>query len=177
MLFDFLLLMCVCRQNVVFAIEKKNGGRKYAGGRNESSVNDVGIIISRQLPIRTHDFLYPSNWLDILKCIVYFSSFWVTLSVVLITGTNNVSAFSLGYLISSFWFCYVGTNFYMKPIRNILKCWNALIAFNVFVMITKTILNMRLIVDDTFVSHHFVASVHRFLREVRKIVHVIQSKQ
>lgn len=170
LLFDFMLLMCVCRQQNVFNIEQKCGGRKYSGGRNESSVKDVCIIISGQLPIRTHDFLYPTNWLDILKCIVYFSSYWVTLSVVLVTGTNNISTFSLGYLISSFLFCYIGTNFYMKPIQSILKWWNTLMAFNIFVIITKSILNLRLIVDGTFLSHHTVATVHNLLNTVCNLI-------
>lgn len=170
LLLDFLLLMCMCRQRNVFTIEMKNGGKKYPGGRNQSSVNDVGIIISGQLPIRTHDFLYPTNWLDILKVIVYFSSFWVTLSIVLITGTNNVNAFSLGYLISSFFFCYIGTNFYMKPIRSIVNWWNMLILFNIFVIFTKSILNLRSIADGTFLSNDIVASVHHFLSEVSCIL-------
>lgn len=166
LLLDFLLLICVCRQQNVFRIEQKYGGRRYPGGRNESSVKDVFIIMSGQLPIRTHDFLYPTNWLDILKSIVYFSSFWVTLSVVLLTGTNNVSAFSLGYLISSFLFCYIGTNFYMKPIRSILQWWNTLIAFNVFVIITKSILNLRLMLSGTFTGQQMVVTLHSFLNEV-----------
>lgn len=167
LLLDFILLMCVCRQRYVFGIEKKYGGKKYPGGRNESSVKDIGIIISGQLPIRTHDFLYPTNWLDIIKCIVYFSSFWVTLSVVLLTGTNNVSAFSLGYLISSFLFCYIGTNFYMKSIDSILRWWSMLIAYNVFVIIIKSILNLRLIVGGAFATHQALAALHTFLSEVR----------
>lgn len=161
--------MCVCRQRIVFGIENKYGGRKYAGGRNESSVKDVNVIISGQLPIRTHDFLYPTNWLDILKCIVYFSSFWVTLSVVLLTGTNNVSAFSLGYLISSFLFCYIGSNFYMKPIHSILQWWHSLIAFNIFVIITKSILNMRCLISEHSISHQFGATVHKFLSAVSEV--------
>lgn len=169
LLLDFLLLMCVCRQRIVFGIENKYGGRKYAGGRNESSVKDVNVIISGQLPIRTHDFLYPTNWLDILKCIVYFSSFWVTLSVVLLTGTNNVSAFSLGYLISSFLFCYIGSNFYMKPIHSILQWWHSLIAFNIFVIITKSILNMRCLISEHSISHQFGATVHKFLSAVSEV--------
>lgn len=166
LLFDFLLLMCICRQQNVFKIEQKYGSRKYPGGCNKSSVGDVGIIISGQLPTRTHDFLYPTNWLDVLKCIVYFSSFWVTLSVVLLTGTNNISAYSLGYLISSFLFCYIGTNFYMKPIQTILRWWNVLITFNVLVILTKSVMNLRLIINGTFLSHQMVVSVHEFLNEV-----------
>lgn len=158
--------MCVCRQENVFTIEKKNGGKKYPGGRNQSSVSDVGIIIAGQLPIRTHDFLYPTNWLDILKCIVYFSSFWVTLSIVLLTGTNNVNAFSLGYLISSFLFCYIGSNFYMKPIRAIVRWWNLLILFNIFVILSKSILNFWPMISTRFLSNHIWATVHHFLSGV-----------
>lgn len=166
LLCDFLLFMCVCRQQSVFCIEKKNGSRKYPGGRNASSVDEINRMICGQLPIRTHDFLYPTNWLDILKCVVYYSSFWVTLTIVLLTGTNNISAFSLGYLVSSFLFCYTGTNFYMKPIQTILQSWNKLIAFNVLVIVVKSMINLRLIIDGTFLSHQMVASMHEFLNEV-----------
>lgn len=165
LLLDFLLLMCICCQRNVFAIENKYGGKKYPGGRNESSVKDIDVIILGQIPIRTHDFLYPTNWLDILKCVVYFSSFWVTISAVLFTGTNNVSAFSLVYLASSFLFCYIGTNFYMKPIRSILRWWTALITFNIIVIIIKSILNLRLIISSTFLSHQLMISLHTFLSE------------
>ncbi|XP_055298732.1 piezo-type mechanosensitive ion channel component-like isoform X4 [Sitodiplosis mosellana] len=175
LLCDFLLLMCICRQQNVFRIERKNGSRKYPGGSNESSVDDVGNIIAGQLPIKTHDFLYPTNWLDILKCVLYFSSFWVTLSVVLLTGTNNISVFSLGYLVSSFLFCYIGTNFYMKPIRTILRWWNTLIVFNVFVIIVKSVINLRLIIDGTFLSHQMVASVHEFLNEEKQSIKPLDS--
>lgn len=161
--------MLACRQRHEFRIEEKYGGKKYAGGRNDSTVADIAIIISGQLPIRTHDFLYPRNWLDILKCIVYYSSFWVTLSIVLLAGCHNttrVSAFSLGYLMSSFLLCYIGTNFYKKPIRSILRWWNLLIAFNVLVIAIKSILNMRLIVKGALSAHQMLASVHTFLSEV-----------
>lgn len=166
LLLDFILLILVCRQRFVFRVEQKYGGKKYPGGRNESAVKDIAIIISGQLPIRTNDFLYPRNWLDILKCIVYYSSFWVTLSIVLLTGTMNVSAFSLGYLMSSFLLCYIGTNFYKKPIHSILRWWNLLIAFNVFVIIIKSVLNMRLIVGGGFATQQLLASIHTFLSEV-----------
>lgn len=168
LLCDFLLFMCICRQQSVFHIEKKNGNRKYPGGHNESSIDEINSMIFGQLPIRTHDFLYPSNWLDILKCFVYFSSFWATLTIVLLTGTNNISAFSLGYLVSSFLFCYIGTNFYMKPIQTILRWWNSLIAFNVLVILIKSVINLRLIVDGTFLSHQVFALVHEFLNEVNE---------
>lgn len=158
--------MCACRQRNVFQIEKRNGGRKYPGGRNESSVRDIAIVISGQLPIRTHDFLYPTNWLDILKCIVYFSSFWVTLSIVLLTGTNDVSAFSLGYLISSFLLCYIGTNFYQKPIYSILRWWNCLITYNLFVILAKSAMNMRLIIGDFYSTQQLLSAIHTFLSEV-----------
>lgn len=166
LLLDFILLILVCRQRHVFRVEQKFGGKKYPGGRNESAVKDIAIIISGQLPIRTHDFLYPRNWLDILKCIVYYSSFWVTLSIVLLTGTMNVSAFSLGYLMTSFLLCYIGTNFYKKPIQSLLRWWNCLIAFNVFVIVIKSALNMRLIVGADFSTYQWLASIHKFLSEV-----------
>lgn len=166
LLFDFILLMCICRQQNAFRIEKKHKGKKYPGGYNESSVDDIGTIISGQLPIRTHDFVYPTNWIDVLKCALYFSSYWVTLSVVLLTGTHNISAISLPYLFASFLFSYIGNNFYMKSIRTILKWWDFLIQFNVIVIVFKTIMNLRLVSDGDFLSHQIVEIVHEFLNEV-----------
>lgn len=182
LLFDFLLLMCAARQNSVFNIEEKYGGKKYAGGHNESTVRDVSVIISNQLPIRTHDFLYPTNWIDIIKCIVYYSSFWVTLAVVLLTGTIKINVYSLGYLMASFLFCYIGTNFYMKPIRSIIEWWNALIAYNVFVILSKTLYNVWVIfhekqheMSETVDNDEMVTSVHSLLNESEtKFIHLEQ---
>ncbi|XP_031619192.1 piezo-type mechanosensitive ion channel component-like isoform X2 [Contarinia nasturtii] len=181
LLLDFLLLMCICRQQNVFRIEEKYSGGIYKGGRNQSTVLDVSVIISNQLPIRTHDYLYPTNWIDVVKCVVYLSSFWITLTVVLLTGTIKINLYSLGYLIASFVFCYIGTNFYMKPIRSIISWWDLLIAYNVFVIVTKSIYNVWVIFHEknrkisSPNNDDMVTSVHSLLNENESsIVHLDQ---
>lgn len=144
LLCDFLVLLCTTCQSNVFNIEQHHKEKDYPGGSNRPIEEEINLMCSGQLPTKTYDFVYPRNWFDITKCIVYFDFFWITLAVVLLTGTHNVSVFSLGYLISSFLFSYFGANFYMKPIYIILRWWRCLIGFNLLVIFAKTVLNLRL---------------------------------
>uniref|UniRef100_A0A336KKQ0 CSON012824 protein n=1 Tax=Culicoides sonorensis TaxID=179676 RepID=A0A336KKQ0_CULSO len=59
-----------------------------------------------------------------------------------IAGTNRVNLFSIGYLVGSFTFLWQGTDFYLRPIRLILKWWNMLIGYTVFVISLKAMLQI-----------------------------------
>lgn len=95
------------------------------------------------MPIQTHDFVtFTRNWLDIIKCAVFLGCFWITLAIVFLAGTNRVNIFSLGYLIGSFIFLWQGADFYLRPIRTILRWWGYLIAYNIFIITTKAFLQI-----------------------------------
>lgn len=140
---DFLLLMCTCRQLLVFRIEKQYENSEFMGGSNKSVVDDINKLGSGEVPIQTHDFVsIQKTWLDIVKCIVFLGCFWITLAIVFLAGTNHVNIFSIGYLIGSFIFLWQGADFYLRPIHVILRWWKYLVAYNVFVITMKIVLHL-----------------------------------
>lgn len=143
MLLDFVLLMCTCRQMLVFRIERQYEDLDFIGGSNKSVVEDINNLGSSEVPVPTHDFVtFTRNWLDIIKCAVFLGFFWFTLAVVFLAGTNRVNIFSIGYLIGSFIFLWQGAEFYLRPIHTILRWWGYLIGYNIFVITTKTVLHL-----------------------------------
>lgn len=143
-LFDFILLMFISRQKIVFQIEKRHNENKseFPGGSNNSIIGDI----SRRgfaIPNPTPDFTsLTRNWLDIIKKGSLLGFFWFTLAIVFLAGTNRVNLFSLGYLIGSFIFLWQGSDFYLKPARDIIRSWSFLLGYNVFVITFKTILQI-----------------------------------
>lgn len=140
---DFLLLMCTCRQMLVFRIEKQYENSEFPGGSNKSVVDEINKLGSGEVPIETDDFVsIQKNWLDILKCIVFLGCFWVTLAIVFLAGSSHPNIYSIGYLIGSFVFLWQGGEFYLRPIYTILRWWKFLVAYNVLVITVKAFLHL-----------------------------------
>lgn len=131
----------ITRQRLVFFIEasseKVNDESDYPGGHNYSVftdmekphfVNPIGDYVSQ-----TH------TWLDVIKRGIMSSLLWICLSIMFLAGTNRTNLFSLGYLVGAFMFLWQGSDFYLRPIRTILKWWNVLIGYNISVIILKTV--------------------------------------
>ncbi|XP_018574920.1 piezo-type mechanosensitive ion channel component isoform X3 [Anoplophora glabripennis] len=133
---DFILLLIVSRQWVVFRIERRYAGKNYAGGSNESIIHhaeEKGFV--NPVP----DFItYVRSYLDIFKKGILLSFLWITLAIVFLAGTNRVNIFSIGYLIGAFVFLWHGSDFYLRPIRSILRQWQWLLGYNVTVIFLKT---------------------------------------
>ncbi|XP_058821886.1 piezo-type mechanosensitive ion channel component-like isoform X2 [Topomyia yanbarensis] len=145
MVADFLLLMFLCRQTLVFRIEARYSScpNDFGGGSNKSVLDDIDSLGTVPFTNPTPDFIAKvRNWLDVVKRGAFLVFFWFTLAIVFLTGSSRVTLFSIGYLIGSFTFLWQGTDFYLRPIRTILKSWNMLIGYNVFVITTKTLLQM-----------------------------------
>lgn len=143
MLLDFLVLMCTCRQMLVFRIEKQYEDIEFVGGSNKSVIDNINNLGSNEMSIPTHDFVtFTRNWLDIIKCAIFLGFFWFTLAVVFLAGTNRVNIFSIGYLIGSFIFLWQGAEFYLRPIQVILRWWGYLIGYNIIVITTKVFLHL-----------------------------------
>uniref|UniRef100_A0A336MKE4 CSON001936 protein n=1 Tax=Culicoides sonorensis TaxID=179676 RepID=A0A336MKE4_CULSO len=145
LLSDFILLLVVCRQLIVFRIEDKykDNANEYSGGSNQSVVKDIDELGQVPFTNPTPDFVEKiRNWLDISKRILFLVFFWITLAIVFLAGTNRVNLFSIGYLVGSFTFLWQGTDFYLRPIRLILKWWNMLIGYTVFVISLKAMLQI-----------------------------------
>lgn len=145
LLLDFLLLLLMCRQLIVFRIEARyeNSVVSYPGGSNKSVLNDIDQLGTVPFNNPTHDFIDKiRNYLDILKRCVFVLFFWAALAIVFLTGTSRVNILSIGYIIGSFIFLWQGTDFYLRPIYVIIKWWNYLIAYNVSVVVIKSLIQL-----------------------------------
>ncbi|XP_043598036.1 piezo-type mechanosensitive ion channel component isoform X4 [Bombus pyrosoma] len=137
---DFILLMMIVRQSLVFQIEERSTAtnREFPAGHNYS------VYENMEKP----NFINPVKdyvshihcWLDIIKRGVLISLMWVTLSIMFLAGTERTNLFSLGYLIGAFVFLWQGSDFYLRPVKTILKWWNLLIGYNVVVIFSKALL-------------------------------------
>ncbi|XP_048267508.1 piezo-type mechanosensitive ion channel component isoform X4 [Bombus terrestris] len=137
---DFILLMMVVRQSLVFQIEERSTAtnREFPAGHNYS------VYENMEKP----NFINPVKdyvshihcWLDIIKRGVLISLMWITLSIMFLAGTERTNLFSLGYLIGAFVFLWQGSDFYLRPVKTILKWWNLLIGYNVVVIFSKALL-------------------------------------
>ncbi|KAK9510545.1 hypothetical protein O3M35_005299 [Rhynocoris fuscipes] len=140
LLCDFIVLLLVCRQGVVFRTENRHRNFEYPGGTNKSILHHFE---EQNFINPTPDFIsFTRSWLDVIKRIVLSGFIWVTLAIVFLAGTNRVNIFSLGYLIGAFIFLWQGNDFYLRPIRSILKWWNFLIGYNVTVIMIKALLQI-----------------------------------
>lgn len=144
LLTDFLLLMCVCRQLLVFRMEQQamQNNTPLPGGSNKSVLEDINQMNPIPAP-QSHDYItFVQSWLDILKCILFSGSYWVSLAVMFLAGTNRVSIFSIGYLVGSFIFLWQGTEFFLRPIYTIIRWWKHLIRWNLLVITVKVLLQV-----------------------------------
>lgn len=145
LLADFLLLLLMCRQLIVFRIEARyeNSVVSYPGGSNKSVLDDIDKLGTAPFDNPTHDFIdHIRNYLDILKRFVFVLFFWAALAIVFLTGTSRVNILSVGYIIGSFIFLWQGTDFYLRPIHVIISWWNYLIGYNVSVVVIKTAIQL-----------------------------------
>ncbi|KAK3878310.1 hypothetical protein Pcinc_017051 [Petrolisthes cinctipes] len=136
---DFcLLIFAVCQQRV-FEIEFEDGADSYEGGSNKEIVHEDQASLINPIP----DFVtYSRNYLDLVKVVVFFTSYWITLAVMFLGGTNRVTLFAMGYVMGAFVFLWQGNEFYLRPLSKILKLWNYLLGYNVAVIVVKAFLQM-----------------------------------
>lgn len=141
---DFLLLMCVCRQLLVFRLEQQavQSNNLLPGGTNESVLEEINQM-NPIPPPQSHDYItFVNSWLDIFKCILFSGGYWFSLSIMFLAGTNRVSIFSIGYLVGSFIFLWQGTEFYLRPIYTIIRSWKHLVRWNLLVIVAKVVLQI-----------------------------------
>ncbi|XP_075212450.1 piezo type mechanosensitive ion channel component isoform X3 [Lycorma delicatula] len=145
---DFIVLLLVCRQAVVFRIERRHLNHEYSGGTNKSIVNDVEKLdYVNPVP----DFMTTiRSYLDVLKRIFLIFFIWFAMIFVFLAGTNRVNLFSLGYLFGSFIFFWQGNELYLRPINVILRWWRYLITYNVAVIVLKA---LSQILGCIFIKH------------------------
>nr|XP_055072382.1 piezo-type mechanosensitive ion channel component 1 isoform X2 [Misgurnus anguillicaudatus] len=134
---DFLLLMCVSQQWMVFEHEKIEEWM-VMGGENKDNPDPMEDMLFNPAP----NFINCRCYLDMAKILVFRYMFWFVLSVVFVTGATRISVFGLGYLLACFFFLLFGTKLLVKPSRTRLLMWDCLIMYNVAVIISKNILSI-----------------------------------
>lgn len=143
LLLDFVLLLLMCRQLIVFRVEARyeNSVVTYPGGTNTSVLPDIDSLGTVKFINPTHDYIDKiRNYLDIGKRFVFLLFFWAALAIVFLTGTSRVNILSIGYIAGSFIFLWQGTDFYLRPIYVIISWWNKLILYNISVVVIKSFL-------------------------------------
>ncbi|XP_059490786.1 piezo-type mechanosensitive ion channel component-like isoform X3 [Neocloeon triangulifer] len=136
---DFVVLLLICRQQIVFRVEKAADSTTFAGGSNAEVFDQLDDLQDNPVP----DFItYTKSWLDNIKRGVLRHFYWFTLIMVLVTGVNRNNLFSLGYLVGAFFFLHHGNDLYLLPVRKILYWWNILLSYNVAVIGLKAFTQM-----------------------------------
>ncbi|CAM4586729.1 unnamed protein product [Leuciscus chuanchicus] len=137
LVYDFMLLLCASLQRQVFDEENKAAVRLMAGDNVEICRDLDAASFSVHNPVP--DFIHCRSYLDMLKVIMFSYMFWFVLTIIFITGTTRISIFCMGYLVACFYFLLFGGNLLLKPIKKILRYWDFLIAYNVFVITMKNV--------------------------------------
>uniref|UniRef100_A0A8C0GD74 Piezo type mechanosensitive ion channel component 2 n=1 Tax=Chelonoidis abingdonii TaxID=106734 RepID=A0A8C0GD74_CHEAB len=140
LVYDFMLLLCASLQRQMFEDENKAAVRIMAGDNVEICMNLDAASFSQHNPVP--DFIHCRSYLDMYKVIIFSYLFWFVLTIIFITGTTRISIFCMGYLVACFYFLLFGGDLLLKPIRSILRYWDWLIAYNVFVITMKNILSI-----------------------------------
>ncbi|XP_031802511.1 piezo-type mechanosensitive ion channel component 2 isoform X4 [Sarcophilus harrisii] len=140
LVYDFMLLLCASLQRQTFEDENKAAVRIMAGDNVEICMSLDAASFSQHNPVP--DFIHCRSYLDMYKVIIFSYLFWFVLTIIFITGTTRISLFCMGYLVACFYFLLFGGDLLLKPIKSILRCWDWLIAYNVFVITMKNILSI-----------------------------------
>lgn len=130
----------IVRQNLVFYIEQQNLqlNKNFIAGHNYSVFQDMEKP-NFVNPVKDY-VSHIHSWLDVFKRGSMMSLMWITLSIMFLAGTKRTNLFSLGYLLGAFVFLWQGSDFYLRPMKTILKWWNLLIGYNVTVIFLKALL-------------------------------------
>ncbi|KAM9224605.1 piezo-type mechanosensitive ion channel component 2 [Dugong dugon] len=140
LVYDFMLLLCASLQRQIFEDENKAAVRIMAGDNVEICMNLDAASFSQHNPVP--DFIHCRSYLDMSKVIIFSYLFWFVLTIIFITGTTRISIFCMGYLVACFYFLLFGGDLLLKPIKSILRYWDWLIAYNVFVITMKNVLSI-----------------------------------
>ncbi|EMP33430.1 Protein PIEZO2 [Chelonia mydas] len=156
LVYDFMLLLCASLQRQMFEDENKAAVRIMAGDNVEICMNLDAASFSQHNPVP--DFIHCRSYLDMYKVIIFSYLFWFVLTIIFITGTTRISIFCMGYLVACFYFLLFGGDLLLKPIRSILRYWDWLIAYNVFVITMKNILSDGSVGSNRYIGGRFIAS-------------------
>lgn len=159
LLYDFLVLLVICRQSVAFKHMKINSGSSFAVNNRTHHDLSAYQFKMRYLPGEDEfaaedcfsNYSTPSNY---MKSIFFISIYWITLAVVLAAGATKISLFSLGYLIGCFIFLWLGNDSYLMPLRKLIFNWNWFIFYSTLVIFTKVILQLYACYMHEYLLNH-----------------------
>lgn len=138
LLYDFLVLLAISRQALVFWHTRTNFSPSHQSYESEQ-------FRTRYLPT-TDEFTiedYFTNGTTPIKFFktTFFSSiYWITLTAVLVAGATKISLFSLGYLVGCFIFLWLGNDAYLMTIPRLIFSWNWFVLYATLLVQIKVIL-------------------------------------
>ncbi|KAM6458388.1 piezo-type mechanosensitive ion channel component 2-like [Liasis olivaceus] len=138
LLYDFLLLLFASLQWQVFEDEDEPVVKLQAGDNTEIN-QDLGPADLREFSW-VPNFIHCRTYLDLIKVMIFRYLFWIVLCLIFVTGTTGISIFCVGYFIACFYFMHFGQSLQLKPIRDILRPWDYLIAYTTLVIAAKNLL-------------------------------------
>ncbi|KAF7259523.1 hypothetical protein EG68_03142 [Paragonimus skrjabini miyazakii] len=145
---DFFQFVAVALQYQVFKIERGPFNTQYGGGSNKP-------VLTNTLPGKNErDFVSSKeSYLDYLRHLIFYWSYWVSLAIVLATGVTWITLFCLGYMILSFIYLWMGQNVMLRKRVNLIKSWNVIIGYNFCVILAKCSLQVIGCVYSASMSH------------------------
>ncbi|TNN19135.1 Piezo-type mechanosensitive ion channel component 2 [Schistosoma japonicum] len=134
---DFFQFAAVALQFRVFKIEQRSDSEIYGGGSNRP-------ILTNELPNEgDRDFVSTKeSYLDYMRHLIFYWSYWVSLAVVLVTGVVWITLFCLGYMILSFIYLWMGLNVLLRERTSLINSWNVIIGYNFCVILAKCSLQL-----------------------------------
>ncbi|XP_053201557.1 piezo-type mechanosensitive ion channel component-like isoform X3 [Panonychus citri] len=136
--YDFFVLLLSGRQYLVFKIERRPDSSNYDGGDNI----DLGSEECSHVPDFEDFFTFTHTIYDHMRSLFYTTFVWITLAVVFLTAMTPDNLFGVGYIIGCFIFLWMGSDIYLRQQRNIVLAWKILVFYNLFVILSKTILQI-----------------------------------
>lgn len=143
LIYDYVLLMMLSCQLKNFEIAKTLNfslNPFQHGGENDSIVPPK--MINNEKIYKHPIYVLPEKietFMDLLKRYVFKIQYWITIALIFFAGTQTyrVDILSLCYIVWSFVFLWQGTEFYIKPFRQLSRQWNLLMTYNIIAIILK----------------------------------------
>lgn len=82
------------------------------------------------------------NFINRIKSYLFKYHFWSSLVMIFMMSSRNMDVFTFGYIAHVFKFLWHGSDFYMKPLKEIVSEWDGLRNYNISVMALKLIINV-----------------------------------
>lgn len=167
LLYDFLVLLAICRQGVVFKLMRLNSNPSLVTNcelRHDFSAQQfrVKYLPSEEEFAAEDCFSNYTTQANFLKSIFFKSIFWITLAVVLLAGATKISLFSLGYLIGCFIFLWLGNDAYLMPLKRLVFSWNWFIFYGTLVIFIKVVLQLyACYLHEYLLNHCYILQILR----------------